>query len=294
MDILVRVFKGVSKDRILMNAAAVTFYCLLALFPGIAALVSIYGLFADPSMIAAQLDALSGIMPGGGLTVIREQLTRLASQSSGSLTIGLVTGVLVSLWSANGGTKGLFDALNVVYDEPERRSFLQLNAITLAFTLGMIGFAIIALAAIVVVPVVLGWLPEFSGALINIARWPVLAALVAVALAVLYRYGPSRDQPQWRWISWGSVVAAVLWLAFSAIYSYYAASFGTFNATYGSLGAVIGFMLWLWFSIIVVLLGAELNAEIEHQTTRETTVGDPQPLGQRGAHMADTVGREQG
>ena len=292
-DIVLRVYAGIGEDRILMNAAGVTFYALLALFPGIAALVSIYGLFADPSTIANQLDLLAGILPGGGIAVIEEQLTRLAAQGSGSLTIGLIFGLLVSLWSANGGMKGLFDALNVVYGEQEERSFLQLNAISLAFTVGMLGFAIVALAAIVVVPVVLDWLPDSVGTLVNIARWPVLAVLVAVALAMIYRRGPDRDQPKWRWISWGSAIAAVLWLVLSAAYSYYAANFGTFNATYGSLGAVIGFMLWMWMSIIVILLGGKLNAEIEHQTARDSTAGSPEPLGQRGAHVADTIGREQ-
>jgi membrane protein len=144
------------------------------------------------------------------------------------------------------------------------------------------------------VPVILEALPDVVGTAVNIARWPVMAALVAVALAFIYRYGPSRDEPQWRWISWGSVAAAVGWLVFSAIFSFYAANFGTFNATYGSLGAVIGFMLWIWLSTVVILLGGKLNAEIEHQTARDSTEGHPKPLGQRGARMADTVGREQG
>ncbi len=265
----------------------------LALFPAIAALVSIYGLFADPSQIANQLDTLSGIMPGGGMTVIRDQLTRLAAQGGGSLTIGLVIGVLVSLWSANGGMKALFDALNVVYGEDEKRSFLRLNLITLTFTLAMLCFSIVALVAIVAVPVILTALPDFLGTVINWARWPVMAVLIAVALACIYRYGPSRDEPKWRWISWGSVFAAVGWLVFSAAFSFYAANFGTFNQTYGSLGAVIGFMLWMWLSTTVILLGGKLNAEIEHQTLRDSTEGKPEALGERGAHAADTVGPKQ-
>jgi membrane protein len=289
-DILWRVYNGLGDDRILMNAAGVTFYALLALFPAIAALVSVYGLFSDPGQITDQLDMLYGILPGGGMTVIEEQLTRLAAQGSGSLTFGLVLGLLVSLWSANGGMKALFDALNVVYGEKEKRSFVQLNAVSLAFTLGMLCFAIIALAAIVAVPVILPALPDFLGTLINWARWPVMAVLIAVVLALIYRYGPSRDEPKWRWISWGSVLAAIGWLAFSAAYSFYAANFGTFNETYGSLGAAIGFMLWIWLSVTVILLGGKLNASIEHQTARDTTEGEPQPLGQRGAYVADTVG----
>jgi membrane protein len=289
-DILWRVYGGLGEDRILMNAAGVTFYALLALFPAIGALVSIYGLFADPSRIADQLDTLAGMLPGGGMEVIRDQLTRVASQSNGSLTLGVIIGLVVSLWSANGGMKALFDALNVVYGEQEKRSFLRLNATTLTFTLAMLCFAIVAIAAIVAVPVILNALPDVLGTVVNWARWPVMAALIALVLALIYRYGPSRDKPQWRWISWGSVFAAVGWLVFSAAFSFYAANFGTFNQTYGSLGAVIGFMLWIWLSVTVILLGGKLNAEIEHQTARDTTEGEPEPLGKRGAHVADTVG----
>jgi len=293
-DILLRVYNGLGEDRILMNAAGVTFYALLALFPAIAAFVSIYGLFADPQTIISQLDVLAGVLPGGGMAVIQEQFVRLVAQPSGALTLGAVFGVLISLWSANGGMKGLFDALNIVYGEEEKRSFLWLTLTTLAFTLGMLVFAIIALAAIVVIPVILKFLPTFIGSLLNIVRWPVIAVLVAVVLALTYRYGPSRDKPKWRWVSWGSSVAAVLWLAFSAIYSWYTANFGTFNATYGSLGAAIGFMLWIWLSTTVILLGGKLNAEIEHQTARDSTEGPREPIGQRHAHVADTVGSKQG
>jgi membrane protein len=292
-DILLRVYNGIGEDRILMNAAGVTFYALLALFPAIAAFVSIYGLFADPQTIINQLDVLAGVLPGGGMEVIREQFTRLVSQPSGALTLGVVFGVLTSLWSANGGMKGVFDALNVVYGEEEKRSFLWLNLTTLVFTLGMLLFAIVALAAIVVIPIILKFFPTFVGSILNIARWPVIAALVAVVLALIYRYGPSRDKPKWRWITWGSATAAVLWLAFSAIYSWYTANFGTFNATYGSLGAAIGFMLWMWLSTTVVLLGGKLNAEIEHQTARDSTEGPPEPIGQRHARVADGVGPQQ-
>jgi len=292
-DILWRVYNGINEDRILMNAAAVTFYSLLALFPGIAALVSIYGLFFDPSQIANQLDTLSGILPGGGMEIVKDQLTRVASQSNGSLTVSFLISVVVSLWSANGGIKALFDALNVVYGEKEKRSFLRLNAITLMVTLGMLCFAIVALVAVVAVPVILHALPSVPSVLVTVVnwvRWPVMAVVIAVVLALIYRYAPSREEPKWRWISWGSIFAAVCWLVFSAAFSYYAAHFGTFNKTYGSLGAAIGFMLWMWLSTTVILLGGKLNAEIEHQTERDTTEGQPEPLGKRGAYVADTVG----
>src|SRR4051794_20745025 len=197
-DVLLRVYNGIGEDRILMNAAGVTFYALLALFPAIAAFVSINGLFADPQTIANHLDTLAGVLPGGGMAVIQEQVTRLVAQPNGALTLGVVFGVLTSLWSANGGMKGLFDALNVVYGEEEKRSFLWLNLTTLSFTLGMLLFAIVALAAIVVTSVILKFLPTFTGNLLNIVRWPVIAVLVAVVLALIYRYGPSRVKPKWR------------------------------------------------------------------------------------------------
>jgi membrane protein len=288
-EIALRVYDGISDDRILANAAAVTFYALLALFPGIAALVSIYGLFADPSTIAGQLDSLGGVLPGGAIDVIRDQLTRLTAQGRATLGISFVVGVAISLWSANGGIKALFDALNAVYEEKETRSFIKLNAVSLAFTIGTILFLVVSLVGVIAIPIVLNYLPGAMSIVFDIARWPVLLALIALALAFFYRYGPSRTEPRWRWISWGSAFAAVMWLAVSALFSWYAANFGSYNKTYGSLGAVIGFMTWMWLSIIVVLIGAKLNAEIEHQTVRESTVGAPRPLGRRGAKMADTI-----
>lgn len=290
-DILLRVYQGISDDRILANAGAVTFYVLLAIFPGIAALVSIYGLFvANPGSISSGLGALSGVLPGGAVAVIHEQLARLTSKGGGSLSIGFAIGLLVALWSANGGVKGLFDALNVVYGEEEKRSFLKLTAISFAFTLAILALAIVALAAIVVFPIILHHLPGAIGVIFDFARWPALLVLVTVVLALVYRYGPSRTEPRWRWITWGSAFAALAWLAASGLFTWYAANFGTFNKTYGSLGAVVGFMIWIWISSIVVLIGGKLNAEIEHQTARDSTVDPSRPLGQRGAKMADTVG----
>jgi membrane protein len=290
-DILWRVYAGISDDRILANAAAVTFYALLALFPAIAALVSIYGFFADPASIQQHLDSMSGVLPGGAIDVIRDQLSLLAAQPRGTLGLSFLLGLSISLWSANGGIKALFDALNVVYEEKEKRSFFRLNAVTLAFTVAMIGFLIAALACIVALPIALNYLPGFIGFVLNIVRWPVMLVLVALALACIYRYGPSRDEPKWRWITWGSALAALAWLGFSAVFSFYAGNFGTFNKTYGSLGAVIGFMMWMWLSVAVILVGAKLNAETEHQTARDTTEGTPEPLGTRRAKMADTVGQ---
>ena len=292
-DILLRVFRGIAEDRILANAAAVAFYSLLAIFPALTALVSIYGLFSDPTTIEQQLEIVSGVLPGGALDIIRDQLHRLVAQPRGTLSVSFVIALLVSLWSANSAIKAMFDALNTVYEEREERSFVKLNAITLTFTIALIGFLILALVAFVAVPVLLNYLPGFIGTVINIARWPLMAVLVAVVLAFVYRYGPSREEPKWRWLTWGSAFAAIGWLAFSAAFSFYAANFGTFNKTYGSLGAVVGFMTWMWLSVVVILIGGKLNAEMEHQTARDTTEGAPKPLGARRAKMADSVGQAQ-
>ena len=292
-DIVRRVYRGITDDRILANAGAVVFYALLALFPGIAALVSIYALFADPRSIAEHLDTLAGILPGGAIDIVRDQLGRLTSQPAGNLGIGLVISLGVSLWSANGGIKALFDALNVVYREREARGFILLNAVSLVFTVGFIAFLLLALAALIALPAVLDYLPASVAELLDYARWPVLLVVVAAALALIYRYGPSRAEPRWRWISWGSIFAALGWIVASALFSWYATNFGSFNKTYGSLGAVIGFMMWMWLSVIVVLIGGRLNAEIERQTTRDSTEGRPELLGRRGASMADTVGQAQ-
>jgi membrane protein len=291
-DILWRTYEEFNKDRVMSVAAGVTYYALLALFPAIAALVSIYGLFADPGTIQGHLNTLSGVLPGGALDIIREQVTRIASQGNGTLGFGFAFGLGLSLWSSNAGMKAIFDALNIVYGEEEKRSFIKLNLLSLSFTLGAIAFILIALAGIIVLPIVLNFIGLGSGTewLVSLARWPILLIGVIVGLSLIYRFGPSRDKAEWRWVTPGGIIAAVLWLAVSMLFSWYVANFGSYNETYGSLGAVIGFMTWIWLSTIVVLLGAEINAEMEHQTAKDTTEGSHQPMGARGARMADTIG----
>jgi len=295
-DILLRVYANISKHRILALAAGMTYYSILAIFPAIAALVAVYGLFSDPSTIARHLDQLGGFLPGGAIDVAREQLTRVASKESQALGLTFLVGLGVSLWSSNAAMKSLFDTLNIVHDEEEKRGFLKLNAISLGFTIGGVLFVLAALGSILVVPILLQHvgLSNAGDLLLRLGRWPSMYLILTFALAVIYRYGPSRETPKWRWITWGSAMAALLWLAVSGMFSWYAANFGNFNETYGSLGAVIGFMTWLWISAIVILLGAEIDAEIEHQTARDTTTGAPKPMGVRGARMADTVGAAQG
>ena len=294
-DILWRVYARITECRLIAVAAGVTFYALLAIFPAIAALISVYGLFADPGTIAGHLDSISSFVPGGAIDVIREQMTRLASQGAGTLGVAFVVGLGISLWSANAGIKAVFDALNIVYGEQEKRSFVRLNLVSLGLTLAAIVFLLLALALVAIVPVALQYigLESATGWIVKLARWPVLFVAVSLALSALYRYGPSRTEAQWRWVSWGSMFAALVWIAASLLFSWYAENFGSYNKTYGSLGAIIGFMTWIWLSTIVVLVGAAIDAEMEHQTVRDTTATAPKPMGQRGATMADTVGAAQ-
>jgi membrane protein len=295
-DILLRVYANISKHRVLALAAGMTYYSILAIFPAIAALVAMYGLFADPMTITKHLDQVGRFLPGAAIDVARDQLTLVASKGSQTLGWTFLIGLAASLWSANAAMKALFDTLNIVHGEEEKRGFVGLNAISLAFTLGGVAFMLAALGSIVVVPVLLQYvgLSNAGDLLLRIGRWPAMYLVLTLALAVIYRYGRSRETAKWRWITWGSAVAALLWIAVSGLFSWYAASFGKFNETYGSLGAVIGFMTWLWLSAIVVLLGAEIDAEMEYQTTDDTTSGSPRPIGSRGAQVADTVGDARG
>ncbi|MCJ2013245.1 YihY/virulence factor BrkB family protein [Methylobacterium sp. J-076] len=290
-DIAVRVYLEFVKDRVLAVAAGVTFYTLLSLFPGIAALVTLYGLFADASVINDHLAQLHAVLPTGAVEIVGDQVKRIASKPSGTLGLTFFTSLLISIWSANAAMKAMFDALNVVYEEEEKRNFFMLNLRSLTFTVGALIFIVIALNAIVVVPVVFNFLGLGAEAwLIAALRWPGLLLVILGALSVLYRFGPSREHARWRWVGVGSLVAGLLWLVASLLFSWYVSNFGTYNETYGSLGAVIGFMTWIWISSTIVLVGGEINAEIEHQTGRDTTTGMPLPLGVRRARMADTVG----
>jgi membrane protein len=291
-DILWRVYASINDNRLLAVAAGVVFYSLLAIFPAIAAFVSLYGLVADASTIDSHLSLAAGIFPAGAVDILHEQITRLTAKTDAKLGLGFVTGLAIALWSANAGMKGIIDALNVVYDEKEKRSFVKLNLLSLLFTLVAIFSLIIALAAVVIAPIVFSavGLSSLPGLAIAALRWPLLLVLAAIALAAIYRYGPSRTEARWQWLSFGSVAAAVAWLIGSVLFSWYISHFGAYNATYGSLGAAVGMMMWMWISAIVILLGGELNAEIEHQTAHDSTVGSEKPLGERGAVMADTIG----
>ncbi len=269
-----------------------TFYSLLAIFPALAALVAIYGLFADPGAIAAHLNEVSGFIPSGALDVARDQLTRVASKGEATLGFTFAIGLAVSLWSANAAMKSLFDTLNIVYAEQEKRGFIKLNAISLTFTAGAVAFILIAIAAVAVLPMALTFigLTNFTDLLLRIARWPALALGLAFALALIYRFGPSRAAPQLAMDFMGQCRGSAAVACRIGVVLLLRRQLRQFQRDVRFAGRSHRFMTWLWISAIVILLGAELNAEIEHQTARDTTTGHPKPLGSRGAHMADSVG----
>lgn len=292
-DILYRIWNSLSENRILLLAGGVTFYLLLALFPALVVFVSAYGFLSDPASVSGHISTLSTVVPSGGLDIIKERLESLATQATTTLGIGVAFGLLVAFWSANNGVKALFEALNVAYAEQEKRSFIVLNLFSFAMTLGAMAMAAMLFAAIGVIPAALALmrLDASSEMLLSFARWPVLLAFIAAGISLLYRYGPSREPAKWRWISWGCAFTTIAWIAMSAGFSHYLQRFANYEATYGSLGAVIGFMMWTWISVVIVIIGAMLNAEMEHQTAVDTTSGAPLPMGQRGAVMADNLGK---
>lgn len=263
--LLKRVYNGFMDDRIMTEAAGVTFYALLALFPAIATLVSLFGFFADPVVVGEQLQAAAGIIPSGGLDLIEAQVKALTANGRTALGWGVVVGILTSLWTANQGIKSLFDALNVVFHRRETRSYVMRTALSLGLTLSGILFIVFAIFGVVAVPIVLNFVGfgSWAAVLLQVARWPVLMVILAAFLAVIYTYGPDRHHPVWKWLSWGSGLSAVMWVLGSVGFSYYVENFGSYNKTYGALGAVIGFMTWIWISMMVVLLGAEFNADLE-------------------------------
>jgi membrane protein len=291
-DILWRSYVRTGEDRLLAIAAGVVFFGLLAVFPAITALVSSYGLFADASTIGANLQTLALMLPEGSFQIVQDQIGRVLDKGGTALGATFLFGLGLAIWSANAGVKAVIDALNVVYEEREKRGFVRLNLLSLAFTSGGIAALLLMVAAVVAFPLAidrLGLAPT-GQFIVGLLRWPLMFVILLLVLGVLYRFGPSRRQARWEWLSIGTLAAGLLWIAGSSLLSWYLSNFGNYNATYGSLGAAIGLMMWMWMSAIIVLCGAELNSEIEHQTARDTTIGRPKPLGARGAVMADTLG----
>lgn len=292
-DVLLRVKDEQAADNMSIVAAGVAFYFLLSIFPALAATVSIWGLFVDPQTIPRQLEPVSGLLPADAYGILEQQLVSLSQRPGQGLGFAALLGIVIALWSASNGVKSLMTALNIAYEETEGRGFIRYNLTALVLTLGAIVMVPLSLAIVAAIPAVLGVLGPGGGIewLIRLARWPLVALLVMAALAVLYRYGPHRARPRWEWVSWGAVAATTVWLFGSIAFSIYVSNFGSYDETYGSFGAIVILLLWFNLSAYVVLLGAELNAEMEHQTAHDTTTGREAPLGARGARMADTVGR---
>jgi membrane protein len=276
VGVLGSVRRQTSEDNLSIVAAGAAFYGLLALFPAMAALVSIYGLFTSPTAVEQQVQSVQSVLPPQAAQLLEQQMHRIASGAGGALSLGAIVGFLLTLWSATKGMKSLMTALNVAYDVPETRGFVKLNGTGLLLTLGLLVFAVVALVAIAFVPGALAGigLPGPLETLVRWLRWPLLAGASVVVLAVLYRYAVSRPVVGWRWVFWGAVAATVLWLIGSGLFSWYVSNFGNYNETYGSLGAVAVLMLWFWLSAYFVLLGGELNAEMERRV-RDQVLNDP-------------------
>lgn len=291
-DILWRLKDQVRKDRLSIIAAGVAFYALLAVFPALITLVAVYGLAFDATAVEQQVGAVSGVLPEQAAGILMSQLHDLTSTSSAALSAGAIGGLLVAFWSASTGMRMLMEALNVAYKEEEKRGFFRFYGTALLLTLAALVGTVIAMTLVLALPVALRLLglAEAMKWLIAIAAWPVLIVMMMLGLAILYRYGPSRREPRWRWVSWGAAVATVLWVAGSLLFSFYVTKFGSYNETYGSVGAIVILLMWFLLSSYAVLIGAELNSEMERQTRRDTTSGREKPLGRRGAYAADTVG----
>ena len=261
--VLLETYEAMSRDRLLAVAAGVVFYALLAIFPAITVFVSSYGLFANAAAISEDLSLLANVLPAGGIAIVQEQIARIAAQPGG-LSIGFAIGLALALWSANAGVKAMIDALNVIEGQDECRTFVRLNALSLAMTAGVIVFLLLDVGAVVAFPLVLSTfgLKDFSATTTCLIRCPLLLALMIGALTVFYRFAPCRPRASRGWFSPGAVIAALIWLAGSAALSFYLSNFADYNATYGSLGAAIGLMTWMWLSAVVVLAGAQIDTVI--------------------------------
>ncbi len=286
-----RVLSASSRDNLSVVSAGCAFYALFAVFPALSALIALYGLTADPATVELQFGMLSSVLPPQAYQIVIEQIRRIGETSSQSLGWGLVLSVGIALWSVSNLTQAMFAALNIAYEEPERRSLVRFYLSAFTFAILGIFSGVLMLLAIVYVPILFayaGYSHTFE-LVVRIARWPLLALVVLIVLALLYRYGPCRRSAQWRWVTVGSVFATALWLAVSAGFSFYVSHFANYDRTYGSLGAVVVLLIWLYLSFYIVLLGAEVNAELELQSSKDTTHGAPKPMGERGAFVADHV-----
>lgn len=292
LDIALRVKNELSSDNVSLIASGLALYALLAVFPALAAAVSIYGLFASPGDISQQLQQFAGFLPAEGQQILQRQLQQLASHSSSTLGWGLALGIVIALWSARKGMVALMSATNIAYNEREERGFIKQVLISMAFTIGaVLGFLVVLLLG-VAVPLFLEALPLGPATEIAIlmGRWALLWVIAVTGLAIVYRYAPDRKEPKWRWVTWGSGISATLWLIGSLLFALYVRQSASYGETYGALGGVVILLMWFYLSGYIIILGAEINSEMERQTVADTTTYDGAPMGRRGAYSADTVG----
>jgi membrane protein len=292
MDVLKRTWREASADNLNLIAAGVAFYFFLAFVPLLAALVLTYGLVADPATVVSHMQGLTNMLPADAARLIGEQLMSVTQAARGEKGLGLLLALLLSLYGGMRGASSIITALNIVYEEEEGRGFVKTTLLAFAMTLGVVLVGVAAILAMTVMSAIDEVLTDVSPVLhmvVRVASWLLAAAIASFAIATIYRYGPDRDEPRWRWLTPGSIAATLLWLLATLAFGFYVSNFGSYNATYGSLGAVVVLLMWLYLSAYVLLMGAELNSELEHQTKRDTTDGPERPMGQRGAKMADTV-----
>ena len=291
-DVLVRVKNEIGQDNASLIAAGLALYALLAVFPALTAAVSLYGLLASPEQVASQFQGIAGILPQQASEILGGAMRDIAGRQDGALGAGVAVGVLIALWSARKGMVALMQATNIAYDEEENRGFFRQVLVSLAFTVGAVVAFLVVLALAVALPLALQGLglPQILQVALGALRWVVLWFLVVLGLSVVYRFAPDRSEPKWRWVTWGSALAATLWIVGSVLFAFYVRNFGSYGATYGALGGIVVLLMWFYLSGFIVILGAEVNAEMEHQTERDSTTGRPRPMGERGAHVADTLG----
>jgi membrane protein len=291
-DILLRVLKNVSRHNLSLVAAGLAMYALLSIFPALTAALSLYGLFITPAHAVQQINSLAHMLPAQGWQLVSQQLQEVASHTSGTLSVSAGIALLVALWSVRSGMSSLIAAMNIAYEEDEKRHWLWQVVLSLLFTLVLLLGMLVLLALGFAIPLVLTVLgsSEWVKLTAEVLRWVLIWAFSIIALGLLYRFAPARRQAQWQWVSWGSVIAATLWLIGSLLFSFYLQSFGSYQKTYGAVGSVVVLLMWFYLSSFFLMLGAQINAEMEHQTARDTTEGTPRPMGRRGAQMADTLG----
>jgi len=291
-DALRRVFARIGTENIGVLAAGSAFYAMLAIFPALGAIVTLYALVSDPGDVQAHFDRLADLLPPDVSDIFNAQLTSLASREQQQLGFGLLFGVAFAVWSARRGVDALVRAVTVAYHERETRGLIRMNLLTYGLTLGAVMVVLTTLVLLVALPTLIAWMP-LSGQVSVLARtggWVVFVIMIMSAIGLLYRIGPPRRPARWRWLSAGAATATLLWVAGSAAFSSYVTSFGSYNETYGTLGAIIVLLLWFYLSAYAILIGALINAELEHQTARDTTTGPTRPIGERGAVVADSLG----